>query len=276
MKILVPMKQVVDPDQTRSLRVSADGGQLDSSAIERIVNPFDDYALEAALRLTENVTAPKVRLGQVTVVSIGEPSTELVLRSALAIGADDAIRIDASDDTIDAALVAKALSLLVRQCSTDLVLLGKQTVDGDGNEVAQRLAALLDWPQVTCATSIHELSSEELCVRRDVDGGVQALAVRLPAVISVDLRIIAPDAVRSRHSPADHVCTDGVRFASLPAIITAKRKPIAVSPIAALLPVTPVILRYVAFTPPPIRKPLKLCDNVSTLVDALKLEAQVL
>jgi electron transfer flavoprotein beta subunit len=274
-KILVSLKQVVDPDQSQRLRVGSDGRLLDSAGLDMLTNPFDEYALEAALRLTEDGRSPKLRLGQVLAMTVGKATTEVMLRSALALGADEAIRVDATDETIDALVVSKVVARLAQQSDADLVVLGKQSVDGDGNEMAQRVAAILDWPQITCATAIEETSDGTLRVRREVDGGMLQLAVRLPAVISVDLRIIAPNAVRSRCCPRDHAYPHGVRYASLPSIIAAKRKSLSLRCLTEFVEAAVPLLHHVGYELSPPRVACKVCGSVDALMRALTEEAKV-
>ena len=189
---------------TRS-RSPPSGAAVDTTGLEWKPNPFDEYALEAALRLTENGKAPKQRLGEVVVVTLGPKEAEQTLRSALATGADRAIRIDTTDDALDGRLVALALEDVVAEEKPDLVLLGKQAVDGDSNQVGQRLAEQLDWPMATFAATIRE-DGPSLLVGREVDGGVLTLRVKLPALVTVDLRIVAPTSVYSpAHRPVSRL-----------------------------------------------------------------------
>ena len=145
MKILVPLKRVADPDNANKIKVA--GGKVETTGLEWKPNPFDEYALESALRLTENGATPKTRGGEVIVVTFGPKETETTLRQALATGADRAIRVDAKDEDLDGSLVARALKALVEKEKPDLVLLGKQAVDGDSNQVGQLLAEYLGWPR---------------------------------------------------------------------------------------------------------------------------------
>ena len=144
MKIFVALKRVADPDNANKVKIPADGGKIDTSGLEWKPNPFDEYALEAALRLTEDGKKQKKRLGEVVVATFGPKDTETTLRAALATGADRAIRVEANDDELDGLVVAKALKALVEAEKPDLVLMGKQAVDGDTNQVGQILAELLD------------------------------------------------------------------------------------------------------------------------------------
>src|SRR3982751_1487026 len=139
-KILVPIKRVADPDNANKVRIGAGGQRVDTGNLEWKLNPFDEYALEAALRLNEDGKAPKQRLGEVVAVTVGPKETETSLRSALATGADRAIRVEANDEQLDGRLVALALRRLVEEEKPDLILMGKQAVDGDTNQVGQILA----------------------------------------------------------------------------------------------------------------------------------------
>jgi len=159
-KILVPIKRVADPDNANKVRIGAGGQKIDTGNLEWKLNPFDEYALEAALRLNEDGKAPKARLGEVVVVSLGPKEVETNLRSALATGAERALRIDASDDQLDGRLVALALKKVVEEEKPDLILMGKQAVDGDSNQVGQILAELLDYPMATFAAKLRKPSGK--------------------------------------------------------------------------------------------------------------------
>ncbi len=276
MKILVPLKQVADPDNANRVRVSADGTTLESGELERKVNPFDEYALETALRLTEDGRAPRQRVGEVVVVTLGPDPTTTMLRSALATGADRAYRVDATDEHLDGRLVANALSALVQREQPDLVLLGKQTVDGDAGEVGPRLAAKLGWPQATFAAMVHQTSANELRVTREVDGGIQTLALSLPAVITVDLRIVSPNSVRSQLTPNDFHYSGGVRFASLPSIMQSKRKPLTVLSLAELCPGGDLALTHDSYFVRNARAAGRRVSSPAELVHLLATEAKVL
>ena len=274
MKILVPLKRVSDPDNANKVKVGA--GKVDTTGLEWKPNPFDEYAVETALRLTENGTNTKARIGEVTVVTFGPKETETTLRAALATGADKAIRVDATDDILDGDLVARALAAIVEKEKPDLVLLGKQQVDGDANQVAQLLAEYLGWPQATFAGQIKSEADKALLVSREVDGGSIKLRVTLPAVISVDLRIVSPTGVVSMHTPATHKYADGVRFAALMAIMAAKKKPLTELKLADLVPDTGMKIKYTGFELPPARKAGVKIKTVAELVQKLKTEAKVL
>jgi electron transfer flavoprotein beta subunit len=274
-KVLVSLKRVADPDNANKIKIAASNVAVDSTGLEWKTNPFDEYALEAALRLTENGKAPKQRLGEVVVVTLGPKECEQTLRSALATGADRAIRVEATDDALDGRLVALALKSLVLAEKPDLVLLGKQAVDGDSNQVGQRLAELLDWPMATFAATIRE-EAGALLVSREVDGGVGTLRVRLPAVVTVDLRIVSPTSVYSAHTDAAHRYADGVRFAPLPAIMAAKKKPLDTKTLAELVPGAALSTKTLKFEKPPARSAGVRVKDVTELVDKLMNVSKVL
>lgn len=275
MKILVAIKRVADPDNANKVKVSPTGNAVETTGLEFKLNPFDEYALEAALRLTEDGKAPKKREGEVVVVTFGPKETEQNLRSALATGADRAIRVEATDDQLDGRLVAQALKALVEAEKPDLVLMGKQAVDGDTNQVAQILAELLDYPMATFAATIVEENGSVL-VGREVDGGVLSLRLKFPAVVSVDLRIVAPTSVYSNRTERAFKYNEGVRFAPLPAIMAAKKKPLDVKTLTELAPGCVVTTRYTKFERPPQRSSGIKVKDVAELVDRLANEAKVI
>ena len=270
MKVLVALKRVADPDNANKVKISAGADAVDTTGLEWKLNPFDEYALEAALRLTENGKAPKKREGEVIAVTIGPKEAETQLRSALATGADRAIRVEANDADLDGRLVALALKAIIDAEKPDLVLLGKQAVDGDSNQVGQRVAELLDWPMATFAATIKE-ETGSLLVGREVDGGVLTLRVKLPAVVTVDLRIVAPTSVLSKLTQAEAGFKhgDGVRFAPLPQIMAAKKKPLEVKPLADLVGGAQLATKYVKFERPAARAGGAKVKDVAELVEKL-------
>jgi electron transfer flavoprotein beta subunit len=274
LKILVSLKRVSDPDNANKIKVS--GGKVETTGLEWKPNPFDEYAVETALRLTENGTNTKARLGEVTVVTFGPKETDTTLRAALATGADKAFRVDATDDQLDGDVVARALKTIVEKEKPDLVLLGKQQVDGDSNQVGQLLAEYLGWPQATFAGSIKSEGDKELIVGREVDGGTIKVKVTLPAVVTVDLRIVASKSVTSVHTPATHAYPEGVRFAALMAIMAAKKKPLSELKLGELVSDAAPKIKYTGFELPPARKAGVKVKTVAELVAKLKSEAKVL
>jgi electron transfer flavoprotein beta subunit len=274
-KILVALKRVADPDNANKVRIVG-GAKVDTGNLEWKLNPFDEYALEAALRLTEDGKTPKQRSGEVVAVSLGPKEVETNLRSALATGADRAIRVDAEDDKLDGRLVALALKRIVEEEKPDLILMGKQAVDGDTNQVGQILAELLDYPMATFAATIEEEAAGSLRVSREVDGGVGVVRVKLPAVVTVDLRIVAPASVYSQKTDRAFKYNDGVRFAPLPAIMAAKRKKLDVKALSELVSDTSLRTNYRRFAPPAERKAGTRVATVAELVNKLANEAKVI
>ncbi len=275
MKILVAIKRVADPDNANKVKIPPSGDKIDTAGLEWKMNPFDEYALETALRLTENGKSPKKREGEVIVVTLGPKDTETTLRSALATGADRAIRVETDDAELDGRLVSKALAKVVEEEKPDVVLLGKQAVDGDNNSVGQMLAEHLDYPMATFAATIQE-EDGALLVGREVDGGVLTLRVKYPALVTVDLRIVASESVYSTKTDRSFKYNEGVRFAALPAIMKAKKKPLDVKALSDLTGGAELATTYLKFEPPPERKAgIKVAD-VTELVDKLANEAKAL
>ncbi|WP_428031915.1 electron transfer flavoprotein subunit beta/FixA family protein [Ancylobacter sp.] len=200
MKILVPVKRVVDYNV--KIRVKADGSGVELANIKMSMNPFDEIAVEEALRLREAGTA-----SEVIAVSIGPVKTDETIRTALAMGADRGIWVKTDEAGIEPLTVAKLLAKIVAAEGPALVILGKQAIDDDCNQTGQMLAALLGWPQATFASKVV-VGEGALDVTREIDGGLQTLRLALPAVLTTDLRLNEP------------------RYASLPNIMKAKKKPI--------------------------------------------------
>ena len=200
MKILVPVKRVVDYNV--KIRVRADGSGVELSNIKMSMNPFDEIAVEEALRLKEAGKA-----SEVIAVSVGPVKTDETIRTALAMGADRGIWVKTEEAGIEPLTVAKLLKAIVAQEQPGLVILGKQAIDDDCNQTGQMLAALLGWPQGTFASKV-ELGSDSVDVTREIDGGLQTVSLKLPAIVTTDLRLNEP------------------RYASLPNIMKAKKKPL--------------------------------------------------
>lgn len=277
MKILVALSRAIDPENANRVQVSTDGSRIDCSGLAWKTNPFDEYALETALRLTECGTFPQQRKGEVVVVSVGPIELESVpLRHSLALGADRAVRVDANEPDLDGDVVAKVLCALAGAEKPDLVLLGKQSVDTEFNQVGQRLAELLDWPMATSAATILEETKGTLRVGREVDRGVQTVRLMLPAVVTVDLRIVAPSSVRSRHTGIAHEYPSGVRYAPLPAILKAKAKPLRVQSIDSLLVRALGSTRCARYSIGPARTAGRILNGVEELLNAMAYEAKVL
>ncbi len=275
MKILVAVKRVSDPDNLNKIKVTPQG-QVDAAGLEAKSSPYDEYALETALRLTENGASPKQRLGEVVVVTFGPKEAEQTLRAMLGTGADRAIRVDAKDDALDGDLVARGLKTLVEKEKPDLVLLGYQQAEHESDQVGPLLAEYLAWAQATHAGSIESEADKTLVVGREVEGGTVRLRVTLPAVVTVLDKIIHPKSVRSKHTAAAHAYPDGVRFAALMAIMAAKKKPLAELKLEDLVTDAALKVRYVAAELPPKRAPGVRVKDVKELVAKLKTEAKVI
>ncbi len=249
MKALVPVKRVVDYNV--KVRVKSDGTGVDIANVKMSMNPFDEIAVEEATRLKE-----KGVLTEVVAVSCGVPQCQETLRTAMAIGADRGILVETSEE-LQPLAVAKLLKALVDKEKPDLVILGKQAIDDDCNQTGQMLAALLDWPQATFASKV-EVADGHATVTREVDGGLETVKLKLPAVITTDLRLNEP------------------RYVTLPNIMKAKKKPLdTVKPADLGVDVTPRIKTLKVSEPPKRSAGVKVPD-VATLVDKLKNEAKVI
>jgi electron transfer flavoprotein beta subunit len=275
MKILVPVKRVPDPTQKAKIKE----GHIDLTGASWIVNTFDEYAVETALRLLENGET-NTRLGrpgdEIVVVSIGPEDAAKEIRTCLAMGADRAIHVVAKDEEIDALVVVKVLQGVIAAEKPDLVVMGKQAVDGDANQVGQMLAGKLAWPQATFAASI-ELKGDELLVGREVDGGVEYKAVRKPAVITVDLRIVGSKAVRNGVTPDSFSYSgEGARLPSLKGIMAAKKKPMVTAKLGDYGAEPQPKIKEVSVTLPPPRAAGQIVPDIATLVRKLAEEAKVL
>jgi len=249
MKIIVGIKRVVDFNVR--IRVKSDGSGVDTTNVKMSMNPFDEIALEEAIRLREAGQA-----SEVVAVSIGPDQAQDTLRAALAMGADRGVLIK-TDDVLEPLAVAKLLAIIAGEEKADLVLLGKQAIDDDSNQTGQMLAGLLAQPQATFASKVT-VSEGMVEVTREIDGGLQTINIPLPAVITTDLRLNQP------------------RYASLPNIMKAKKKPLAVRDVGDLDVDTAPRLKVLKTEPPVQRKPGQLVGSVTELVDKLKTEAGVI
>lgn len=277
MKILVPVKRVADPDNANKMKVSANGSSVTSEGLEWKINPFDEYAVEAALRLNEKGGSNDT-LGDVVVVSLGTSEVATTLRQPLAMGAARGILVEADDAQLDSVTVAKALAKLAQKESPDLILMGKQAVDGDSNTAGQMLAEMLGWPMATFAMSIEVADGgKALLVGREVDTGVLTLKVTLPAVVTVDLRIVTPTSVRNGVTPSSHAYNEGARYASLKGIMQAKKKPIDTMKLSDLGVSGGPLVSYSKFELPPARSgSVTYVASVQELVEKLQTQAKVL
>ncbi|MCP4679086.1 MAG: electron transfer flavoprotein subunit beta/FixA family protein [Deltaproteobacteria bacterium] len=278
MKILVPMKRVADPDNANKVQITDGNTKVSSEGLEWKPNPFDEYAVEAGLRLLEEAVGSGKLRGEIVVATIGPSDVTQQVRQCLAMGANRGVIVDGNDDDLDATVVARTLAKLVEKESPDLVLMGKQAVDGDSNQTAQILAEMLGWPQATFAGEIDAPADlSQATVTREVDGGAAKVTVKLPAVISVDLRIVTPEAVKNNVTPlADKPYQDGPRYASLRGIMKAKKKKIDTYSFGDLGVDTTRLVNTLSFTQPAARSAGIVVETVEELVQKLKDEAKVL
>ena len=249
MKALVAVKRVVDYNV--KVRVKSDGTGVDIANVKMSMNPFDEIAVEEAVRLKE-----KGVLTEVVAVSCGVAQCQETLRTAMAIGADRGILIE-SDADLQPLAVAKLLKAVVDKEQPTLVVLGKQAIDDDSNQTGQMLAALLGWPQATFASKV-EVAGDKVQVTREIDGGLETLALPLPAVITTDLRLNEP------------------RYATLPNIMKAKKKPLdTLKPADLGVDVTPRLTTLKVVEPAARSAGVKVAD-VAQLIEKLKNEAKVI
>jgi len=249
MKVLVPVKRVVDYNV--KVRVKSDQSGVDIANVKMSMNPFDEIAVEEATRLKEAGVATEV-----VAVSCGVAQSQETLRTAMAIGADRGVLVQ-TDVELQPLAVAKLLKALVDQEQPKLVILGKQAIDDDANQTGQMLAALLGWPQATFASKV-EVQGDKVQVTREVDGGLETIALTLPAIVTTDLRLNEP------------------RYVTLPNIMKAKKKPLdTVTPESLGVDVAPR-LKTLKVVEPAARKAGIMVPDVATLVDKLKNEAKVI
>ena len=249
MKILVPVKRVVDYNV--KIRVKADGSGVDLANVKMSMNPFDEIAVEEAIRMREAGLAKEV-----VAVSCGVTACQETLRTAMAIGADRSVLVE-TDVELQPLAVAKLLAAVAKKEAPQIIILGKQAIDDDANQTGQMLAALLGWSQATFASKVV-LGDGKATVTREVDGGLETIEVSLPAVISTDLRLNEP------------------RYATLPNIMKAKKKPLEVVKPADLgVDVAPRLANVTVSEPPKRSAGIKVAD-VAQLIDKLKNEAKVI
>ena len=249
MKVLVAVKRVVDYNV--KIRVKSDCTGVDLANVKMSMNPFDEIAVEEAVRLKEAGVATEV-----VVVSCGVAQCQETLRTAMAIGADRAILVE-SNDELQPLAVAKILKALADKEQPQLVILGKQAIDDDSNQTGQMLAALANWPQATFASKV-QVEGGKAAVIREVDGGLETVSIALPAVVTTDLRLNEP------------------RYVTLPNIMKAKKKPLETIPVADLgVDVSPR-LKTLKVNEPPKRSAGVMVPDVAALVDKLKNEAKVI
>ena len=249
MKVLVPVKRVVDYNV--KVRVKSDNSGVELDNVKMSMNPFDEIAVEEALRLKEKGIATEV-----IAISIGSTQVQETIRNALAMGADSGIFVEATNN-LEPLNIAKIISSIAKKESIHLLILGKQAIDDDMNATGQMIAALLGWPQATFASKI-DISDEKAIVSREVDGGIENIEVSLPAVISTDLRLNEP------------------RYASLPNIMKAKKKPINQIQVDELNLKIEQRLEILRVEEPDKRQSGIMLKTVDELVDKLKNEAKVI
>lgn len=249
MKILVPVKRVPDPATT--IRVLPDGSGIATDNVKWVINPFDEIAIEEALRIKE-----KQGSGEVVLISVGQPSWQEQLRTGLAMGADRAILIR-TDAALDTLAIARVIAKVAANEKPELVIIGKQAIDDDSNQVGQIIAETLGWPQATFASKV-EIAGEKCTVVREVDGGLETVAFPLPAVITSDLRLNEP------------------RYASLPGIMKARKKPLNEIAADSLgVDLTPK-LKIKTLKAPEKRQAGRKVGSVQELVQLLHTEAKVI
>lgn len=243
MKVLVPVKRVIDYNV--KVRVKSDQSGVDLANVKMSMNPFDEISVEEAVRMKEAGTATEI-----VVVSIGPQQAQETIRTALAMGADRGILVK-TDETVEPLAVAKVLAKIVEEETPDMVILGKQAIDDDANQTGQMLGALLGWPQGTFASEVKS-DGGKVHVTREIDGGLQTVALEGPAIVTTDLRLNEP------------------RYASLPNIMKAKKKPIDMkAPEDYGVDLSPR-LTIVKVTEPPVREAGEKVEDVATLVGKLK------
>ena len=249
MKILVPVKRVVDYNV--KVRPLSDNSNVDLNNVKMSVNPFCEIALEEAVRLKEAGTA-----SEIIALSIGKTESQEQLRTALALGADRATLIEC-DDLLEPLALAKILAKVVEDEKPEIVILGKQAIDGDNNQTGQMLASLLDYPQATNASEV-KINGDTVDVTREIDGGLQTLKLNLPAIITTDLRLNEP------------------RYASLPNIMKAKKKELTIKPVSEMGIDVSSRTELISVDLPPARDAGIIVESVDELVDKLKNEAKVI
>ncbi len=251
MKVLVALKRVIDPYV--KIRVCADGSDVETANVKMSTNPFDEIAIEEAVRLKEQGLASST-----TVVAIGSAASQENLRAALALGIDNALFVPC-DEMLQPLAVARILQKIVVREAAQLVIMGKQAIDDDNNQVGQMLAALLSWPQCTFASTLKIVDNgSSVEVTREIDGGLEILSAALPVVITTDLRLNTP------------------RYASLPNIMRAKQKPLATLTLEELAVHTQTAVEILSVAAPPVRKAGVMVDSVDELLNKLRNEAKVI
>ncbi len=249
MKILVPVKRVIDYNV--KIRVNSEGSAVETNNVKMSMNPFDEIAVEEAVRLKEAGKAEEI-----IITSVGDKGSQETIRTAFAMGGDRGIHI-LNDSITEPLAVAKILKYIVDKEGIDLVILGKQAIDDDSNQTGQMLAALLNWPQATFASKV-EVNSNELKVTREIDGGLETLNLNLPCVITTDLRLNEP------------------RYASLPNIMKAKKKQIIEMPVSETGVDSSPRLEVLKVEEPAVRSGGRKVEDVDELINVLKEEVGII
>ena len=249
MKILVPVKRVIDYNV--KIRVNSDSSAVETNNVKMSMNPFDEIAVEEAVRLKEAGLAEEI-----IIVSIGDKGSQETIRTAFAMGGDRGVHI-VNDLNTEPLVVAKILKNLIEKEAIDIVIMGKQAIDDDSNQTGQMLAALLDWPQATFASKL-ELNDNQIKVIREIDGGLETLNVKLPCIITTDLRLNEP------------------RYASLPNIMKAKKKEIIETPIEETGVDFSSRLKVLKVEEPEVRSGGRKVEDVNELISVLKNEVGVI
>ena len=279
MKILVPVKRVADPDNANKVKVSSDGKQVTSEGLSPKINPFDEWSLEAALRLTEN-GAEKKRVGEIVLVSIGPKEAMDTMRQGLAMGAERGILVESSDEELDSHVVAQVIAKIAEKEEPDVIFFGKQSADGDSNVAGTKAAEFLGWPMVNYVTKL--VTSDEgksFEVKRELDAGQQTLKVQGPCVFTSSDRILQPESVKNGVTPDDfkYPESDSARLAGVRGIMMAKKKPIEEMTLESLGVEPKRVNEYVNFSLPPARSgEATFVETVDELVEKLRTEAKVL
>ena len=251
MKLLVTVKRVIDYNV--QIRVKPDGSGVEKDNVKMSMNPFDEIAVEEAVRLKE-----KGIVTEIVILSIGSESSQETIRTGLAMGGDRGILVKSSDEDIDPLNIGKIIKKVCDKENPDLIILGKQAIDDDCNQTGQILATLLKYPQATFASKVEKNTDDTLNVTREVDGGLETIKVKIPCVVTTDLRLNEP------------------RYASLPNIMKAKQKKIDILDINELSLDLKKRVEILEVNDPPERKPGIVVPDIDSLVDKLKNEAKIL
>ncbi|MCA9694284.1 MAG: electron transfer flavoprotein subunit beta/FixA family protein [Nannocystaceae bacterium] len=272
MKILVTVKRIPDPDE--SLKFAGSG--LDTSSSKWVPNAFDEYAVETALRLSE-VAGKRDKLAEIIVMSVCPAGQRQHITQFLAMGADRGVIVDHDPDALDTIAVSKCIAEVFKREGCDLLIVGKLSQDNEGNQIGQRVAGLLGLPQASFAATVDwNREANALEVGREVDDGVETKRLPLPAVVTVDLRVVLPSSVKNHATPDSHKYQEGPRLASLRGITMAKRKKVAIHKLSDLGVAVTATEKPVAVAAPPSRAAGQRVGSVEELFAKLTKEAKVI